>query len=299
MAYHSGEIAAQARAGMREEATRIGNILVPNIPASAQSFLLLPQMVVVSTLDAQGRIWASLLVGEPGFLRIVDPTTLEINATPRPGDPLGENLQPDAFIGIIAIDPLHTKRFRINGRILEFSGRLLIRTEQVYINCPKYIQQRELTVVRGSNEGQRASISQTRRLSQRQQEEIKRADTFFIASINPESGADASHRGGNPGFVHVLGEDLLLFPDYAGNTMFQTFGNLILDPRAGLLFINFVHGGTLQLTGKASIIWDEKLAAALPGAQRLVLFEIVSVIESNAGNTIHGPLIMYSPYNPK
>jgi predicted pyridoxine 5'-phosphate oxidase superfamily flavin-nucleotide-binding protein len=299
VAYHSGEIAAQARAGVREEATRIGNILVPNIPASAQSFLLLPQMVVVSTLDAQGRIWASLLVGEPGFLRAVNPTTLEIHATPRPGDPLGENLRPSAFIGMIAIDPLNTKRFRINGRILEFSERLLVRTEQVYINCPKYIQRRELTVVGGSNEGQLTSISQTRRLSQQQQEEIRRADTFFIASINPESGADASHRGGNPGFVHVLGEDLLLFPDYAGNTMFQTFGNLILDSRAGLLFINFMHGGTLQLTGKANIIWDEKLAASLPGAQRLVLFEIASVIESNAGNTVHGRLITHSPYNPK
>ncbi len=57
--------------------------------------------------------------------------------------------------------------------------------------------------------------------------------------------------------------------------MFQTLGNLVVDPRAGLLFIDFEQGWTLQLTGKASIIWDEKIIASVAGAQRLLLFRFV------------------------
>ncbi len=297
MPYHAGEIAVQAYVGVQTEASRIGNILTPDISAPAQNFLISQNMLVVSTVDAQGRVWASLLVGEPGFIRIVDETTLEINAVPRPGDPLNENLFSGALIGMVSLDPANVKRVRINGRVVERAERLVVRTEQVYFNCPKYIQRRELTPRLVASEPA-PSVLQIGKLFAHQQQWIRKSDTFFIASINPESGADASHRGGYPGFVHIVGENLLLFPDYKGNMMFQTLGNLAVDPRAGLLFVDFEQGQTLQLTGKASIIWDEKLIASLPGAQRLVLFEIASIIESNAGNTIRGHFIQYSPYNP-
>ncbi len=297
MAYHAGEIAVQAYVGVQTEASRIGNILTPDISAPAQNFLRSQNMLVVSTIDAQGRVWASLLVGEPGFIRIVDETTLEINATPRPGDPLHENLSSGALIGMVSLDPANVKRVRINGRVIEHTQRLLVRTEQVYFNCPKYIQRRELTPHLVASEPS-PPVFQMGKLFAHQQQWIKNADTFFIATLNPESGADASHRGGYPGFVHIVGENLLLFPDYKGNMMFQTLGNLAVDPRAGLLFIDFEQGQTLQLTGKASIIWDEKLIASLPGAQRLLLFEIANIIESSAGDTIRGQFIQYSPYNP-
>jgi predicted pyridoxine 5'-phosphate oxidase superfamily flavin-nucleotide-binding protein len=76
----------------------------------------------------------------------------------------------------------------------------------------------------------------------KQQRLIREADTFFIASSHRDGGADASHRGGNPGFVHVLNETKLIWPDYSGNGMFQTLGNLAIDPRAGLLFMDFESG---------------------------------------------------------
>ncbi len=297
MTYHVGEIAVQAYVGVQTEASRIGNILTPNISAPAQKFLDLQRMLVASTIDTQGRVWASLLVGEPGFIHVVDENTLEIDATPHPEYPLGASLAPGALIGMISIDPANVKRVRINGRVVEQAERLLVRTEQVYFNCPKYIQRREFTTHSVESE-QSPPVFHTGKLFAHQQQWIRKADTFFIASVNPESGADASHRGGYPGFVHIIGENLLLFPDYKGNMMFQTLGNLAVDPRAGLLFIDFEQGQTLQLTGKASILWDEKLIASLPGAQRLVLFEIASTLESSAGNTIHGRFIEYSPYNP-
>ena len=297
MTYHAGEIAVQEYIGVRTEASRIGNILTPEISTPAQNFLSTQNMLVVSTLDAQGRIWASLLTGEPGFIRIIDETTLEIAALPRSGDPLEESLCADASVGMISLDPAHVKRIRVNGRIVERTDRLVVRTEQVYFNCPKYIQRRELTTHSYKGEWLPASL-QEGKLFAHQQQWIRSADTFFIASVNPESGADASHRGGNPGFVHIIGENLLLFPDYKGNMMFQTLGNLAVDPRAGLLLIDFEQGSTLQLTGKASIIWDEKLIATLPGAQRLILFQIANILESNAGNAIRGRFIEHSPYNP-
>ncbi len=106
-------------------------------------------------------------------------------------------------------------------------------------------------------------------LAEAQRAWIRRADTFFIATSHPEAGADASHRGGMPGFVRVEG-DRLVWPDYAGNAMFNTLGNIALHPRAGLVFPDFEAGATLQLTGRAAVDWDRDRAGSFPGAERLV-----------------------------
>jgi ferredoxin-NADP reductase/MOSC domain-containing protein YiiM len=108
---------------------------------------------------------------------------------------------------------------------------------------------------------------------------IAGADTFFIASQASGTGAstdgiDVSHRGGPRGFVIVAHESLLLFPDYAGNGMFNTLGNLQLDPRSGLLFIDFETGDTLQMTGEAEVLWDAHHTNRFPGAERVVAFRI-------------------------
>ena len=85
---------------------------------------------------------------------------------------------------------------------------------------------------------------------------VAAADTFFVASAHPERGVDASHRGGNPGFVKVLDGGALEIPDYAGNSMFNTLGNFAVDARAGLLFIDFEKAASLQLIGDVEILWD-------------------------------------------
>ena len=128
-------------------------------------------------------------------------------------------------------------------------------------------------------------------LSPAQQERIAAADTFFIASAHPTRGADASHRGGGPGFVHVLGPDRLRFPDYPGNNMFNTLGNLRVDPRAGLVFPDFAGGGTLQLTGRATVRWDEGAPAAA------VDFDVDEVLEI-AGGGPRAQLLSRAPEAP-
>jgi ferredoxin-NADP reductase len=93
---------------------------------------------------------------------------------------------------------------------------------------------------------------------------------------------DASHRGGDPGFVRVESETRISFPDYAGNNHFNTIGNLVLDPRVGLLFVDFSTGGMLQLTGRAEITWEGPTLEHLPGARRLVQIEIEEIVDLSA-----------------
>ncbi|MCZ6587847.1 MAG: pyridoxamine 5'-phosphate oxidase family protein [Alphaproteobacteria bacterium] len=127
------------------------------------------------------------------------------------------------------------------------------------------------------------------RLTPSQSAWISAADTFFIASghqgegESPTYGMDASHRGGEPGFVEVVSETRIQFPDYAGNNHFNTIGNLVLDPRAGFLFVDFASGSLLQLTGRTTIDWDSDAVAAIPGARRLVAFDIDEIVELPSG----------------
>ncbi|MBW4420380.1 MAG: pyridoxamine 5'-phosphate oxidase family protein [Myxacorys californica WJT36-NPBG1] len=109
---------------------------------------------------------------------------------------------------------------------------------------------------------------------------IAQTDTFFIASTHSQQGADVSHRGGYPGFVQVIGAATLMFPDYAGNIMFQTLGNLSINPNAGLLLIDFEQGQTLQLSGQARILWDAEQLNRCAPAQRLIEFSIEQIRET-------------------
>jgi predicted pyridoxine 5'-phosphate oxidase superfamily flavin-nucleotide-binding protein len=127
---------------------------------------------------------------------------------------------------------------------------------------------------------------------------ILNADTFFIASAYPEGGADASHRGGNPGFVWFLNGNTLEFPDYSGNTMFNTLGNIAVNPSAGLLFLDFEGGGTLQLTGEARIVWDVGRAAGFAGAERVVEFRVQEAVEIQSSIPLRWQFQGYSPFNP-
>jgi predicted pyridoxine 5'-phosphate oxidase superfamily flavin-nucleotide-binding protein len=275
--YHPGELAVQERAGVRERAARTGGAVRREIPEAARAFLAERRSVVLAVADALGRPWASVLAGPAGFARVAGPHTLRLEAMPPAGDPLADAAD-GAVVGLLAIDLATRRRMRVNGRLGRAAGALLIDADQVYANCPKYIQPRdaELMPPLGADSAHRSN-----RLTEAQREWIRRADTFFVATLNPGEGADASHRGGAPGFVTVSG-DRLVWPDYAGNMMFNTLGNITAHPRAGVLFPDFATGGMLLLTGRAAIDWDAGRAAVVPGAQRLVELEVEEVVELSA-----------------
>lgn len=296
--YHEGERAVQERAGVAAMAVRIGRGIHPTIPVAAAEFLGEQRMVVAAAVDPHGRVWASPLSGPPGFARAMDQNTVEVDAWPAPGDPLGAALRDGGAIGLLAIDLATRRRMRVNGRLEARPNGLRVRTEQVYANCPKYIQARQ-PGAESPAEGRVPVVTRVATLSAARRAWLGTVDTFFIASSHPEGGTDVSHRGGQPGFVHVVDERRLLFPDYAGNMMFQTLGNLASDPRAALLFLDFTTGDTIHLTGQAQVHWEGPEVTRFAGAQRAVTFTMEDGVEITGGALSWGALVEYSPFNPR
>ena len=171
---------------------------------------------------------------------------------PVAGDPL-KSFADGIDLGLLVIDLAQRKRLRLNGRAERRGDGFDVVTRQVFGNCPKYIPcarvPDELAAAEEASEPLRRMT-----LDRSQQEWIRGADTFFIATRHPHAGTTPRARGGNPGFVHVVDDGRLAWPDYSGNRMFQSLGNLESDPRAGLLFLDFERGPrTLQVTGRATV----------------------------------------------
>ena len=94
---------------------------------------------------------------------------------------------------------------------------------------------------------------------------------FFLATADTQGAPDCSFKGGPPGFVSVTAPDLLVFPDYDGNGMFKSLGNLLVNPQVGLLFIAMGEAPKrLRVNGRAEIVRDDPAIAATPGAQLLI-----------------------------
>lgn len=293
--YHPGELEVQRRVGVEPMAAKIAGGVRVEIPPAAEEFLAQRRWVVLSTVDAEGRPWASILNGAPGFVS-AGPGSLHLEASPVPGDPLGSNRSVSEFVGLIAIDLATRRRMRVNGRLdRNHHDGILIHLDQVYSNCPKYIQRRVENPRVGQPGRPETRVSTT--LSEEQARWISQADTFFIATANPGEGADASHRGGRPGFVRVQG-NRLTWPEYKGNMMFNTLGNVASYPRAGLIFPDFATGKTLQLTGRAVINWDPDSAAGIPGAEQVMEFEVEGVVETVGAMPGEFVLLDYSPHLP-
>ena len=283
--FHEGEQRVQTCLGVRDQIEPWARQVVrPYLPEEHRAFHASLPFLVAAARDRKGRPWATLLAGPPGFVRSPDPGRLSIAAQPVPGDALQGALTPGVDLGILGIDLESRRRNRVNGRIGKGSGSALhFDVNQAFGNCPQYIHERSWTRV--PEPTPRTPARRSSRLSPAMSKWIQGADTFFIASGHqgdgdkPIYGMDASHRGGEPGFVHVESDTRLVFPDYAGNNHYNTIGNLIVDPRAGLLFVDFEGGSLLQLTGRTSIDWDSQEVSRFPGARRLVYFTLEEVIE--------------------
>jgi predicted pyridoxine 5'-phosphate oxidase superfamily flavin-nucleotide-binding protein len=287
--FHEGERLVQSRAGVRDKIAAIGSRVVRDfMPEQHREFFRQLPFVLVGSIDAGGQPWASVLANPPGFIESPDPRRLVIRARPLGGDPLNETLTDGASIGLLGIEPHTRRRNRMNGmveRVTDTSFTVGVR--QSFGNCPKYIQARRPMY---SSVPRAMGAMRSDRLDEGLQAMIRRADTFFIATAHPAAatdeaashGVDVSHRGGKPGFVRVDGERTLTIPDFPGNFFFNTLGNIAVNPKAGLLFLDFTSGDLAYLAGDAEIIWDGSEVAAFAGAQRLLRLRLRSAIRVEA-----------------
>ena len=300
--FHKGELAIQARMGAQERMDKQGRRMIREYLTEQhrQFFAQLPY-AIFGSVDGAGNPWASILVGEPGFLSTPDDRTLQVAATPLSGDPLATNLAEGIDIGVLGIE-LHTRRRnRMNGVVAATSADgFQIQVVQTFGNCPKYIQAR--TFERVETNGGPKQSQESPPLSAKARAQILGADTFFIAtayqdeSAGVASGVDVSHRGGKPGFVRIGDDGWLTVPDFSGNCHFNTIGNMELNPRAGLLFVDFDKGDLLYLTGKAETIWEGTEIEAYAGAERLLRFYPQRGYRMEGSLPLRGSAPEFSPF---
>ncbi|MEM8744231.1 MAG: pyridoxamine 5'-phosphate oxidase family protein [Pseudomonadota bacterium] len=281
--FHQGERDVQARLGVGDIEAWARKVVRDHMPEQHLQFHTSLPFLVVGARDKTGRPWATLLEGPDGFVTAPDNRQLVIDAEPAKGDALEEAFLPGADVGILGIELATRRRNRVNGRIAgNGAGAIMFQVDQTFGNCPQYIRERAW---RRDGESVSGEAVRGTQLTPSQQDWVASADTFFIASgyrgegDHPSYGMDASHRGGERGFVRVLSDSRIQFPDYAGNNHYNTIGNLLLDPRAGFLFVDFETGSLLQLSGTASIDWDSDDIATYPGARQLISLEIEEVVE--------------------
>ena len=99
---------------------------------------------------------------------------------------------------------------------------------------------------------------------------IERVPMFFFATADADGWPDCSYKGGQPGFVRVVDESTLAFPSYDGNGMFRSLGNVLVNPKVGMLFVDFERPNRMRINGVASLHDDDELLSSFEGAQLIV-----------------------------
>jgi ferredoxin-NADP reductase/predicted pyridoxine 5'-phosphate oxidase superfamily flavin-nucleotide-binding protein len=281
--WHAGEKQLQAHVGVAERMEEFGRkVIRSEMPDQHRTFYQQLPFMLYAAVDADGHPWASILEGQPGFAHSPEPGLLQFRSLPAFDDPA--QLSDGSAIGLLGIE-LHTRRRnRINGHVRAMSpDGFAVTVDQSFGNCPQYIQLRQFRTVPLADPSTRVA-QHFSGLDDAAKAMIAEADTFFVASyvdVDGERSVDVSHRGGQAGFVQVEGNRLTI-PDFAGNLHFNTLGNLLLNPRAGLLFIDFNTGDLLQLSGRTEIILDGPQVESFQGAERLWTIEIEQVVRRPA-----------------
>lgn len=252
--FHDGELDVQRRAGVADDAARLVVMVGPGElgPRFTAMFAVAP-LAAITGRDHDGRLWISPMIGDPGFISAHSPTRMAVRDGLHPGDPL-YGLDEGQPVGLIVMQMEARRRVRINGTLGHVDGGSIeVDVRQAYGNCPQYIHRHEVTT---ESAGVTADSVEIRtELSDQDMAVIRSVDTFFLGTTHPASGNDASHRGGPAGFV-TADRKSVVWPDFPGNNMFNSMGNIAVDPTAALLFIDFGTGRVVQVSGRAQIEWD-------------------------------------------
>jgi predicted pyridoxine 5'-phosphate oxidase superfamily flavin-nucleotide-binding protein len=319
--FHEGELAAQRATGERALAERNARMMAGAVPPAPAAFLAQQRMLVLASADEAGAMWASLVFGEAGFASAAGGETVTIDRTRcqiAPADALLGNLRVGGMLGLLAIELGSRRRYRVNGWVAALDDeRIDLAVHEAFVNCPKYIQRRHLREI-DTPSPERTLVASGTFLDSEREARIRRADTMFVASRHPGRGADASHRGGAQGFLQVRDERTIRIPEYAGNGLYNTLGNLLVSDRAGLAIVDFDDGRVIQLTGSATVVLNappeaHERATGDPGKSpkggapglagaatgRYWDFQVARWTELALPRTFRWELIDRSPFNPR
>ncbi|GEP12728.1 pyridoxamine 5'-phosphate oxidase family protein [Methylobacterium gnaphalii] len=275
--WHPGEKAIQEKVGVADKMEQVGQRVIRDyMPDQHRAFYEHIPFIILGSVDRGGDPWATILPGRPGFIASPDAHSLDIGARGDASDPASEGTAEGNAIGLLGIE-LHTRRRnRVNGIVRAQTGDgFQVEVDQSFGNCPQYIQLRNLDYVRDPREPFSGTVEESAELDASARAIVAAADTFFVASYAERDSrreVDVSHRGGRAGFVRVAEDGTLTIPDFAGNLFFATLGNILLNGKAGLVFVDFERGDLLQMTGDAEVILDSPEIAAFQGAERLWSF---------------------------
>ncbi|TAQ86982.1 hypothetical protein B7494_g4685 [Chlorociboria aeruginascens] len=318
MPWHAGEEAVQRMLHV----PRLDNPTSLFLSPYAANLLVRSPLLALGALDSKSRPWTTIWGGKAGFSRAVSNTVIGLQSTvDRSFDPVLETLLgtkadgevvrdrgPGRMVGGLAIDLETRRRVKLYGRMVAGSlvatergageVQMAVKIEQSLGNCPKYLNKKHVI----PHIPQPKLVSKELPLPQQAIDLIAKADLFFISSSNHDRDMDTNHRGGPPGFVRILSNDesglVIVYPEYSGNRLYQTLGNLNTTPLAGLVFPDFDTGDVLYITGTTEILAGEKAANLIAHTNLAVKIRVEAARFVSEGLPFRGVTGEFSPYNP-
>lgn len=303
--YHSGELTAQNKAGTKGVAAELaaGKRSALSFASGHDVFLAAQSFAALTSVDMKSEsVWVTPLFGKPGDLAAISQKQIAISRDCIPNLDILNFIEAGTPLSLLGIDLNRRMRHRINGYAATAQNNakhsLALQVAEYTPNCPKYINRRNIIPASGGmpalNKNARAETRT--KLSEDEQKFVRNMDTLWIGSYAPGIGADCNHRGGKPGFIRVVSPSSIEWPEYRGNGMFFTSGNLESYDRAGVTLVDFDTGSMIQMTGRATVDWEHD--GRYEGASRKIVFHITSLLRTNEVTNHRWLRLDYSPYNP-
>mmetsp|Transcript_6467 Transcript_6467/g.14894 ORF Transcript_6467/g.14894 Transcript_6467/m.14894 type:complete len:616 (-) Transcript_6467:287-2134(-) len=315
--WHAGERILQRKQGTVHSSDEMGpHIYHKTIPVSYRDMVGPQPHFMANFFDPEtNRTWASLVFGQPGFAdcNTSNGTRIDVAAAldPRDGAVVDGLLRPGALVGAVAIDFMTRRRNRFNGVVDKVgeNGHFSIKITQAFGNCPKYITQRRVKRMGINLEFADApGVLEASEVGPEEAAIIRAADNMYLGTGTAEHGADMNIRGGSPGFVRVLKDGRICWPDYTGNGFYMSLGNVQLQKSASLVFVDWDNTGRgIQIAGdlrtvELADVKDAELSEVLlqePQALRLVVMSVRKVRSIPKYSPHVYERVELSPYNPR
>ena len=257
--YQEGQFALQRITGEEEIAQDRLAMVQPSIHERSIPFIEKQIFAFLGSEDANGSLWLSLLIGEKGFISVPSLQEVKLDldkVVTNREDIVFTNIKTKPTVGLLFHQAAKRARYKAWGIASEKDNQLSFDIKMGYKSCPKHIQKERIALPEESK-ALVPSFTKGNDLGSSEKDWIIKSHTFFVTTQSKKGAVESAHRGGNPGFIEIMDDGRLRIPDYFGNSIYSTLGNIYNNPKAALLFIDYDNGETLQLSGSAVIQFDQ------------------------------------------